>query len=89
MLPSRIGPQITLDKTVGTVPATCAATDSITVSTGTTVYYCYHVTNTGSVTLNYHELVDDDLGDLLHNEPMTLIPATRRTTSCRTWRPRR
>jgi hypothetical protein len=74
LMPSRIGPQITLAKTVGTDPGVCAATDSITVTSGTTVYYCYHVVNTGSEALFYHTLVDDDLGELLHNEPLALYP---------------
>ena len=34
-------PSITLVKTVGTTPGVCAATTTITVAPGTTVYYCY------------------------------------------------
>ena len=47
LLPTREGPGLSLTKTVGTVPAVCAATDAVTVATGTTVYYCFHVENTG------------------------------------------
>jgi hypothetical protein len=68
------GASISLNKTVGIVPATCAPTDSITVTTGTTVYYCYEVENTGSVTFEFHDLVDDQLGQLLDDEPVTLAP---------------
>jgi hypothetical protein len=68
------GASIALTKTVGTVPATCAATDSIVVASGTTVYYCYEVENTGGVTFEFHDLVDDQLGQLLDNEPVTLAP---------------
>ena len=34
---------------------------SIVVATGTTVYYCYEVTNTGDVTFEFHTLEDDVL----------------------------
>ena len=69
-----LGPAIELNKTVGVVPGVCAATDSITVSTGTSVYYCFVVENTGDVTFNYHNLVDDHLGVILNNFPYTLAP---------------
>jgi hypothetical protein len=67
-------PSIELTKTVGVVPGVCAATDSITVSTGTPVYYCFVVENTGDVTFNYHNLVDDHLGVILNNFAYTLAP---------------
>jgi hypothetical protein len=65
---------IELTKTVGTVPAVCATTDTITVPTGTDVYYCYVVENTGDVTFNFHDLVDDQLGTILNDLPYTLAP---------------
>ena len=65
---------ITLNKTVGTVPAVCATTDSVTVASGTTVYYCFEVENTGGVTFEFHDLEDDHLGPLLSNFPATLGP---------------
>jgi hypothetical protein len=68
------GPSIDLVKTVGTVPAVCAPTNNITVSTGTTVYYCYEVTNTGTVTFEFHTLEDDVLGTIFTNVPVTLAP---------------
>jgi len=67
-------PAIELTKTVGLVPGVCAATDSVTVSTGTTVYYCFQIENTGDVTFNYHNLVDDHLGTILNNFAYTLAP---------------
>ena len=87
---------ISLDKTVGTVPAVCASTDSITVNTGTSVYYCYTVTNTGAATFEFHDLVDDQLGTLLDDAPFTLAPgdsaelivpdvATAPVTNTATW----
>jgi hypothetical protein len=54
-----------LQKTVGTNPAACATTDVITVTAGTDVTYCYEVTNSGGITLNTHDLFDDQLGPLL------------------------
>jgi hypothetical protein len=56
---------ISLVKTVGTVPDVCATTSTISVPAGTTVYYCYTVTNNTSVTLGTHSLTDDKLGMLL------------------------
>ena len=58
-------PEITLEKTVGTDPNTCATTTNISVGYGSTVYYCYTVTNTGNVTLTGHTLTDDVLGTVL------------------------
>ena len=68
------GPAIDLTKTVGVVPAVCAATDNITVTAGTTVYYCYEVENTGTVVFNFHDLVDSELGTLLNDFPTALAP---------------
>ena len=67
-------PAISLTKTVGTVPGVCAVTDTITVATGTEVYYCYQVENTGGVTFEYHDLVDDQVGTVLDNFPYSLAP---------------
>jgi hypothetical protein len=68
------GPAIALVKTVGTVPATCATTDTIVVTAGTPVYYCYQVENTGDVTFNFHDLVDSELGVLANDLPYVLAP---------------
>ena len=68
------GPYISLNKTVGTVSGVCAATDAITVVSGTTVYYCYEVENIGTVPFEFHTLVDDQLGTLLTDFPWTLNP---------------
>lgn len=65
---------ISLVKTVGTTPATCAPTSEITVGPGTSVYYCYTVTNTGDVTFFLHDLVDDKLGVLADDFAFPLLP---------------
>ncbi|MFZ2487499.1 MAG: proprotein convertase P-domain-containing protein, partial [Anaerolineae bacterium] len=67
-------PGIVLTKTVGTTPGVCATTSKVTVPTGTTVYYCYQVENSGNVTMTVHSLVDDQLGTLLTNSPYVLPP---------------
>ncbi len=67
-------PNINLAKTVGTDPGICAATNSLAVAPGTDVYYCYEVTNTGTITLGLHDLADDQLGTILSGFPFTLTP---------------
>jgi MYXO-CTERM domain-containing protein len=68
-------PGIVLTKTVGVVPGVCATTSTIIVpGAGADVYYCYEVMNTGNVTLTLHDLVDDQLGQLLTGEPFSLAP---------------
>ncbi|HSH03445.1 MAG TPA: M36 family metallopeptidase [Anaerolineae bacterium] len=65
---------ISLEKTVST-DGSCGTTNTLTVNTGTPVYYCYTVTNTGSVSLTVHDLMDDQLGTLLTGAAVTLDPA--------------
>ena len=68
------GPSISLAKTVGTTNGVCAGTSAITVPEGTTVYYCYTVTNTGTVAFGLHTLTDDVLGTIFTALPYTLAP---------------
>lgn len=57
-------PLPTTAKTVGLAPPpACAGASSITVPSGTTVWYCYTVTTGGNLTLNY-ALVDNQLGTI-------------------------
>ncbi len=68
-------PAVQLNKTVGTDPAACAVTDSITLPPeGGEATYCYEITNTGNVTLTSHTLTDDKLGMILNNFPYALSP---------------
>jgi len=67
-------PAIVLTKTVGTEAGVCATANDITVVEGTTVYYCYEVANTGDVTLNLHDLVDDQLGTIFSGLNYALHP---------------
>ena len=65
---------IVITKTVGTTPGVCATTDEITVTAGTTVYYCYEVANTGNLTLNLHDLADSELGTIFSGLSYALAP---------------
>lgn len=65
---------IDLAKTVGTDPGACATTDMLSVAAGTTVYYCYEVTNTGEITLPLHDLMDSELGSVLSGFAFDLAP---------------
>lgn len=67
---------ISLNKTVGTDPNACAATDTITVPAGTEVTYCYEVTNNGPISLTLHSLEDTDLGVILSNFNYNLMPGS-------------
>ncbi len=69
------GYSISLNKTVGTDPSVCAATDSVLLPPGGgDVTYCYTVTNTGLNDLTAHTLIDDQLGVILNNFAYTLVP---------------
>ncbi|MER2598813.1 MAG: hypothetical protein ABTQ73_04790 [Caldilineales bacterium] len=67
-------PSIIVTKTVGTVPGVCATESSILVAAGTTVYYCYTVTNTGNVIFTTHDLYDDQLGQIFSGLAYVLNP---------------
>ncbi len=58
-------PEIALAVTVGTDPLSCGTDTSLVVPAGTTVFYCYTVSNLGDLTLSLHDLSDDQLGTLL------------------------
>ncbi len=67
-------PTISLDATVGTTPGACATTDTLTVTAGTEVYYCYEVTNTGTIAVTSHDLSDTVIGTILNDFPFNLVP---------------
>lgn len=73
-------PAITITKTVGTQAGACASGSAITVAPGTTVYYCITVTNNGDTTLNYHDLVDDELGTIFTGLNYALTPGSSVST---------
>ena len=62
-------------KTVGTDPSQCdPVQQQITVKQGDTVVYCYKITNTGTVSLTTHTLVDSVLGPITIPNPITVPP---------------
>lgn len=67
---------IVLTKTVGTDPNVCASTDEITVDFDSVVTYCFAVTNTGTISLPLHSLIDDHLGNVLVGFPFMLTPGS-------------
>ena len=69
-------PTIALDKTVMVDNGNdeCGTAETLAVEAGTTVRYCYTVTNTGLTPLTEHTLVDDQLGTLLSSFVLTLDP---------------
>lgn len=89
-------PGISLEKTVGLDPNSCASEDNLLVNPGTKVTYCYRVTNTGDTALGRQDLDDSELGSLLNNFSYNLSPAasafltatatlTQTTTNTATW----
>lgn len=67
-------PAIEMEKTVGQVPNVCATTDTIEVPIGSEVTFCYRVFNTGNVSLSLHGLEDTELGVLLDEYNVPLLP---------------
>ena len=67
-------PAISMVKTVGTDPLSCATGNNITVTEGTDVTYCYTVSNTGLLDLSIHSLEDSQLGTLLSDFAYSLAP---------------
>lgn len=79
--------QLDLAVTVGTnlTPGFCATTTTLGVLAGSDVNYCYRATNTGTSTLQYHDLVDSAFGIVLDDESIALAPgASTSVTRVRT-----
>ncbi len=71
---------LVMTQTVGTTAGVCPTTNTITVTTGTDVYYCYSVTNTGNYTLTHHDLLDTVVGTVLTDTAYALGPGVTVTT---------
>ncbi len=80
---AQVPASITLEKTVmvDTGADVCGTETALTVGVGTTVRYCYTVTNTGETTLDTHTLVDDQLGIILSDFSFVLEPGAQRVRS--------
>ena len=70
----QVVPTISITKTVTTAPGVCGTSSSIQVAAGTTVYYCYTVTNNGPGDFDIHNLTDDVLGPILVDFAFSLAP---------------
>ncbi|MDC8011206.1 BACON domain-containing protein [Tahibacter soli] len=75
--------QLDLAVTVGTdlTPGFCATTTTLGVLAGSDVNYCYRATNTGTSTLQYHDLIDSAFGVVLDDEPIALAPGASTTVT--------
>jgi hypothetical protein len=71
---------IAVTKTVGLQPDACAATDVITVTQGTAVYYCYEVANQSATQLVRHTVIDSAVGVVLNDLNRPLAPGERFNT---------
>lgn len=67
------GPAIIVTKTVGLGPD-CAVTNQLVITGATDVVYCYVIYNIGSVPLEFHTVVDDQIGVLAANMPGPIAP---------------
>jgi hypothetical protein len=72
--PFPLSAQIELVKTVGLNSSECANEIEIVVPAGTPVTYCFEITNTGTVELGLHDLIDDHLGVILDGFSLNLQP---------------
>jgi hypothetical protein len=73
-------PEILFEKRIGTSATTCGAGTTLDTLPGSTVYYCYRVTNNKAVPLQVESLVDDFVsagnpGVPIPVSPGTIIPA--------------
>lgn len=71
-----VEPALTLTKTVGLDPEACATESELVLTEAAAVTYCYEVTNTGTLTLTTHNLIDSELGQLLTDFAYELAPTT-------------
>ncbi len=71
---------LSLRKTVGLVADGCAEADNIAVPAGTTVYYCYTVTNSGAAPLAVHALSDSRAGVIFPAVALDLAPGASLST---------
>lgn len=65
---------MTVTATLDGRASSCGPQTSLALPAGTFVFFCYEVTNTGSVTLTRHDLSDGQFGAILTNFPFTLVP---------------
>ena len=71
---------VALTQTVGTTPAVCPAVTTITVLSGTPIYYCYTVQNMDPFTWTHHALENSALGTVFSDMPYDLGPGQTANT---------
>jgi hypothetical protein len=73
ILPSPFQNNIAVNKTVSS-DGSCGTSNTISVPDGTTVTYCYQITNTGNIDYDTHMVTDDQLGTVLPATNYVLAP---------------
>ena len=71
---------IRVRKTVGLSADGCSEAEMIAVPAGTTVFYCYTITNSGEAPLALHNLEDSEAGMVFPALNLTLPPSARLST---------
>ncbi|MCB9134588.1 MAG: hypothetical protein H6636_04125 [Anaerolineales bacterium] len=68
------GNGLVLKKTVGLDPGVCASSETISVTVGTKVVYCFIISNNTVFTLTDHTVEDSELGLLVNHLTYPLVP---------------
>ncbi len=68
-----LGPAIIVTKTVG-LGTDCASTSQLILAGTSEVVYCYVIINTGSITMEWHTMIDDKIGMLAADYYYPLAP---------------
>ncbi len=74
-----VKPSVSLEKTVTTQFGACPGVDNLNVPTGSTVKYCYRVTNTGDTYLVNIVITDDKIPGIIGTIPGPLAPGSTST----------
>jgi len=73
--PPSVSLEMTLTEDTNDMPSDeCGVSDTLAVGEGAEVEVCYTITNTGDVTLNFHDLEDTEFGVLLDDFGFALDP---------------
>ena len=74
-----VKPSLVLEKTVTTKGGTCPGVETLNVPVGSTVKYCYRVTNTGDTYLVNIVITDDKIPGIIGTIPGPLAPGATST----------
>jgi hypothetical protein len=56
------------------IPTQCGTSTNLSATVGDQINFCYTVTNTSAITLNYQSLADTVVGAIFTNMPQTILP---------------